>query len=119
MSKKQEKIETITINEVEYVRKDQVQPKEMGDRVLVRCRNAGVHVGTLNYRDENIVVLKNANRIWKWSGAFTLSAVAMNGVDRSDSRIAVEVPNIELTNSDVCEIIPVANDVDLSAVNYD
>jgi len=93
--------------------------KEMSNRIVVRCRNAGVHVGTKVSRDENTLVLKDANRIWKWSGAFTLSEVAMNGVDRDNSRIATLVPEVTLTVSDVCEEIPVAGNVDLTECNND
>ena len=105
-------METIELNGKKY--------KEIighSDRVLVRCRNAGVHVGALVSRDSDTVVLKDSNRIWKWGGAFTLSEVATKGVNREKSRIACEVPMITLTTSDVAEIIPVSNGVDLTEVN--
>lgn len=103
---------TIVVNGVEYVRK-----VATSSRVLVRCRNAGVHVGTLERRSAGEVVLLNANRVWRWRGANTLSEVAMNGVIRSEyTRIAVEVPYIILTESDVCEVIPVAEGVNLTEV---
>ena len=87
----------------------------MSNRVIVRCRNAGVHVGTLASRNETDTVLKNANRIWRWRGAFTLSEVSQKGVNRKEyTRIACEVPEVILTTSDVCEIIPVADGVDLT-----
>ena len=87
-------------------------------RALVRCQNAGVHVGTVVSRKDGILVLENANRIWRWRGANTLSEVAMHGVNRSEyTRIACEVPQIELTESDVCEVIPVAEGVDLTEVD--
>jgi len=115
---KQDKIETIAINGVDYVRADQVTPKRMSDRVLVRCRNAGVHVGTIKERTSDVLVLENANRIWRWRGANDLSYVAMHGVNRNEwTRISCEVPTITLTCSDVCEVIPVADGVDLSEVD--
>jgi hypothetical protein len=89
-----------------------------GQRSLVRCRNAGVHVGTVKSRGNGVLVLSNANRIWRWRGANTLSEVAMKGVDRKNyTRITCEVPLIELTESDVCEVIPVATGVDLTEVD--
>ena len=92
----------------------------LSDRVIVRCKNAGVHVGTLKSRDSQTLVLTRANRIWRWRGAFTLSEVAMHGVDRTQhTRIACEVPEIELTSTDVCEVIPVAEGVDLTEVHND
>ena len=56
--------------------------------------------GDLNGKE---VVLKNARRIWYWEGAFTLSAVATEGVSKS-SKLSVEVPEILLTEA--IEIIP-------------
>ena len=108
--------ETLMIDEVKYVRADSVQqmPK-LGNRVLVRCRNAGVHVGTIKSRDANVLVLEQANRIWRWRGAHDLNDVAMNGVNRKEyTRISVMVPQVTLTCSDVCEVIPVAEGVDLT-----
>jgi len=106
------KQQVVTIDGVEYV-----PVQKMSDRVLVRCRNAGVHVGTLVTRDSDTLVLSRANRIWRWTGAHDLSYVAMHGVDRSEfTRISCEVPSLTLTCSDVCEVIPVAAGVDLTEV---
>ena len=118
--KKQEKIEKITINDVDYVRADSVKDFKPSGRVLVRCRNAGVHVGTKKHRDAEVLILENANRIWRWRGAHDLSYVAMNGVNRSEyTKISCMVPEIELTASDVCEVIPVSDGVDLTACGID
>jgi len=108
-------METIELNGKMYQ-----QVVERSDRVLVRTRNAGVHVGTKKHRDANVLILTNANRIWRWRGAFTLSEVATKGVNRNEyTRIACEVPEIELTATDVCEVIPVSDGVDLSEVHND
>ncbi len=105
--------DTITVDGVEYVRQ-----ADVGLRVLVRCRNAGVHVGTLESRANGVLVLLRANRIWRWRGANTLSEVAVRGVNRDEyTRIACEVPKITLTESDVCEVIPASEDVDLTEVH--
>lgn len=116
--KKDNKPGTMMIDDVKYVRADSVKnQKPAGDRVLVRCRNAGVHVGTLKSRSSLVLVLTDANRIWRWRGANTLSEVANNGVNRkSSTRIAEMVPEITLTSGDVCEVIPVASGVDLTEV---
>ena len=105
--------ETIRVGDQFYVRKT-----ACGERSLVRCRNAGVHVGTVESRANGTLVLTRANRIWRWRGANTLSEVAMKGVNRNSyTRIACEVPRIELTESDVCEVIPVAAEIDLTEVD--
>ena len=105
-------LDTITINGVEYVAKSAVQPTETGPEVLIRTYSAGVHIGTLKSREGREVVLTNARRLWSWSGAFTLNAVATQGVSRSGSRISKPVP--EITLLEAIEIISVASNVDLS-----
>ena len=88
-----------------------------GDRVLVRCRNAGVWAGTHASRNVATLTLERANRIWRWRGANTLSEVAVNGVNRDGyTRIATEVPEVVLTATDVCEVIPIGAGVDLTEV---
>lgn len=42
-------------------------------QVLVRTYSAGVHFGVLVKREGQEVHLKNARRLWSWSGAFSLS----------------------------------------------
>ena len=105
-------LETITINGVEYVAKSAVLPVETGPEVLIRTYSAGVHIGTLKSREGPEVVLTNARRLWSWSGAITLNAVATSGVTRSGSRISKSVCEIILL--DAIEVIPVALGVDLS-----
>jgi hypothetical protein len=86
----------------------------------VRCRNAGVHVGTLLSRDSVDTVLERANRIWRYrtnGKNGDLSDLAVYGVVRNSyTRISPEVAIVTLTTSDTCEIIPVPNSVDLSEV---
>ena len=110
-SKPQEEINTITINGVEYVRKDFTS--KAGPEVLIRTYSAGVHIGTLKSRQGTEVELTNARRLWSWKGAFTLNAVVTNGVDRRESRISAPVSSIILTEA--VEILPIASGVDLSS----
>lgn len=107
----QESIETICINGVEYVKKG-AEPPVLGPEVIIRTYSAGVHIGVIKSREGREVVLTNARRLWSWAGAFTLNAVAMEGVRRKDSRISKPVP--EITLLEAIEIIPVAAGVDLS-----
>jgi len=106
-------IETIKINEIEYIRKDSIlaQATKSADSII-RTFSAGVHVGEVVSVENQKITLKNARRIWKWAGAFTLNAVATSGVTRKESRISVPVPEICLL--DCVEIIPVLDGVDLS-----
>jgi hypothetical protein len=109
----QEKTGVISINGVDYVRKDSIQEtKPLGDEVIVRTYSAGVHVGNLVSLEGATCVLSNARRIWKWAGAFTLNEIALQGVDRKNSRICKPVPTITLTQA--IEVIPVVSGVNLS-----
>ena len=81
-----------------------MENKMIGKYVLVRCRDAGVHVGVLEGNEGREAVLTDARRLWYWkpaSGAF-LSAVAITGVHDS-SKVGTALPRIHLTET--CEII--------------
>ena len=104
-----ETMETIVINGVEYVRTDSIKAGVVlntDNIVLIRTYSAGVHFGTLDSRDGKEVVLSNARRLYQWSGACSLSQVAMDGVDLANSKISVIVPKITLTEA--IEIIPMS-----------
>ena len=76
-----------------------------GDFVLIRTYSAGVHFGTLENKEGQEVTLKNARRLWSWTGALSLSEIAMNGITISGSKISVPVDEIVLTQA--IEIISV------------
>jgi hypothetical protein len=75
----------------------------IGQHCVVRTYSAGVHLGEVVSKDGKNVVLKDARRLWHWKGAFTLNAVAQEGV-KTGSRISVAVPTLELTEA--IELIP-------------
>lgn len=82
--------------------------KWIGRHVVVRTYSAGVHIGTLA-ESETVggmvnITLKDARRLWKWDGAFTLSEVATVGIKPKDSRMATTVPEMLVTQ--VAELIP-------------
>ncbi len=81
-----------------------VRTSMIGQHCVVRTTNAGVHLGRVVAKEGTHVLLEGSRRLWKWNGAFTLSEVATAGVSKTGSRIAVEVPLIELTEA--IEIIP-------------
>lgn len=74
---------------------------------IVRCRNAGVHAGYVVSRNAETVVLRDSRRLWRWWSAATLSELSQEGpVKPEENRYGCVLPLIELTASDVCEIIP-------------
>ena len=84
---------------------------EKGTKVLIRTYSAGVHFGTLESRNGQEVHLKNARRLWSWSGALSLSEVASTGVNINSSKISVPVSDIILTQA--IEIIPISENSNL------
>lgn len=77
----------------------------IGKVCMVRTYSAGVHFGELVSRNGREAVLKNSYRIWKWSGAASLSQLAMEGSnDRSNCKIAR--PENEKLLTGVIEITP-------------
>lgn len=105
------KPETITIDDVKYIRADSVsnQISESTDGMkycVVRTYSAGVHIGYVKEfgeKNPQQATLINSRRLHYWNGACSLSQAAMDGVS-NDSRIAMEIPEIILT--DVIEVIP-------------
>ena len=103
------KPEIIKIDDVEYVRLDSVKVAEPVDGMrycVVRTYSAGVHIGYVKdfgTKHPQYAKLLNSRRLHYWDGAASLSQVAMEGVN-SSSRIAMEIPEIELT--DAIEVIP-------------
>ena len=73
--------------------------------VIVRADRAGVFFGTLAEKEGNEVKLTNCRRLWYWSGAASLSELAVNGVTRPhDCKFSVPVKSIIVEG--VIEIIP-------------
>lgn len=74
-----------------------------GKYVVVRTYSAGVHVGVLQQRAGQEVVLGEARRVWRWQGRNTLNEIALRGVG-DGSRVSETVPSILLTGA--IEVIP-------------
>lgn len=102
------KIETLTIEGIEYVPNDSIQTfAENIDNmplVLIRGYGSGVQYGYLKEQNGCMVTLINSRHIWSWTKATECSQIAVNGVGR-DSKITVEVP--EKTITDAIEIIKI------------
>lgn len=117
-------MESLVINGVEYIRKDDISavkslatPNDEGLRfVCVRTYSAGVHIGYLKEHEGTEVVLSNTRRIWKWAGAFTLSELALDGVKNPEEcKFSKVIPEILLTQA--IEIIPVTEDAKASLLS--
>lgn len=78
-----------------------------GTYVIARCRDAGVHAGVLVSTDDHHTVLRDTRRIWSWSGAASLSEIAVYGLNPakcSSSRIGAVEPLKRLRDADICEL---------------
>jgi hypothetical protein len=65
--------------------------------VIVRTYSAGVFAGYLDSRNGKEVVLLDARRLWYWSGAASLSQLAMEGVKNpTECKFPCEVTRVEL-----------------------
>ena len=75
--------------------------------VIIRTRSAGVFAGHLKSFKDGIAILKDARRLWYWSGAASLSQLSVDGVSNpSACKFPVAVP--EITLPEVIEILPVS-----------
>ena len=98
-------LETIELNNVEYVRKDQIAQKtaismEGLDYVIVRTYSAGVHSGYLKSREGREVELLEARRFYQWYGSSTLSQFAQSGTSQpSNCKFPEAVDRIILTEA--------------------
>ena len=101
------KPETIRIDDVTYMRADAAPVMNTENAVIVRCARAGVFFGYLTEADlaKGVVKLKQARRLWYWSGAASLSQMAVDGTSKpKECKFPVAVPLIEVT--EVLEVIP-------------
>ena len=97
-------VETIKVNEVEYVRKDslaQQAPSLNGLKyAIVRTYSAGVFAGYIESQAGQEVVLLKARRLWQWAGAASLSQLATDGTSNPAScKFPCEVERIKLLNA--------------------
>lgn len=100
---------TLQIDGIEYVAKDSIQDSaESLDGMpfcIFRCDRSGVFAGYLKSRTGQEAVIRNARRIWYWSGAASLSQLAVDGTSKpNDCKFPVAIE--EMTVTDVIEIIP-------------
>ena len=102
-----EKCKSIIIDGVEFLPTSKKAEKLDGmDYVCIRSYSAGCFCGYLKEQSEDgrKVTLLKARRLWYWSGASSLSQLAMEGVKNpNDCKFPCEVDKIQIM--EVCEII--------------
>lgn len=77
----------------------------MNKKVIVRGDRSRVFFGTLVKKEGQEVTLEKCRRIWYWSGAASISQLAVDGTaNPTDCKFTVAVN--ELTLLDAIEIIP-------------
>lgn len=90
----------------------------VGRFVIARCRDAGVHAGTLaSLNGERGVTLQGSRRLWYWhavKGAF-LSGVATSGLKDKVCKVGAAVDVVLL---EVCELTPCTAEATASIVGY-
>ncbi len=76
---------------------------ENNQKYIIRCDRAGVFYAEVKERRGSEADLVNVRRIHAWSGAASLSQMALEGLS-SDSRVTMVVP--EMTVLGIIELIP-------------
>ncbi len=98
------KVEEMVIDGITYVPKGSIpqkaESKDGLEYVMIRTYSAGVHCGWLKSREGKEVVLLDSIRIWKWSGAASLSQLSMEGTnDASNCKFGMPITSITLTEA--------------------
>jgi len=80
---------------------------QLGRKVIVRSRDAGVIYGEYAGNDASTVHLKNARQLWKWFAAkgISLIDVANYGVKRSECKFSTAQASVTVFNA--CAMIDV------------
>ena len=79
----------------------------IGKKCVIRTNRAGVFFATLAEYDyqTHTATLKDCRRLWYWSGAASLSQLAVEGVKNpNDCKFTIIVPEMQVM--EVIEIIP-------------
>ena len=97
----------ISIDGVDYTPANKVAESMEGmEYKIIRTYSAGVFAGYVQARNGKEVVIRKARRIWKWTGAASLSQLAVDGTSTPETcKFPVEVDKITVT--EVIEILNV------------
>lgn len=102
-------VDEVVIDGTTYVPKQSTE-KGDGKNFIVRTYSAGVFIGEIESKDGKNVVMKNARRLWYWSGAASLSQLAVDGTSKpKECKFPVAVSRIELTEAiEILDVTPTA-----------
>lgn len=75
-----------------------------GEYKMIRCDRSGVFYGIIESRKDREVVIKNARRVWYWTGAASLSQLAVDGTKNPGSCKFPEAVS-QITVLDAIEIL--------------
>lgn len=77
-----------------------MKTKSNNDYKIVRTYSAGVFAGEVTHREGKEVTIKNARRLWYWSGAASLSQLAQSGTsDPKNCKFPETVDSITVTEA--------------------
>lgn len=76
---------------------------------VVRTNSAGVFAGIISKREGQEGVVKNARRLWYWSGAASLSELSVKGV-RNPGECKFPCPVDEVILTEIIEILPMTEE---------
>lgn len=90
--------------------KENMAAKGSSNYKIVRTYSAGVFAGELVSRKGKEVELRNARRIWYWSGAASLSQLAQEGTsDPRNCKFPAAVSRVVLTEAiEILDVTPTA-----------
>lgn len=72
---------------------------------IVRADRAGVFAGNIKEKNGSEIIMTNVRRLWYWSGAASLSQLAVDGISNPNNcKFTVTVE--EMTILGIIEIIP-------------
>lgn len=92
-------VDEVVIDGTTYVPKRECE-KGDGKNFIVRTYSAGVFYGEIESKDGKNVVMKNARRLWYWSGAASLSQLAVEGTSKpKECKFPIAMPRVELTEA--------------------
>jgi hypothetical protein len=82
-----------------------MKEKFVGKKCIVRCDRAGVFFGEVVDFDSTMIELKNARKIFYWTGAAAIEQLAVDGTNEPNAcKFTVSVEKVVLTQH--IQIIP-------------